>query len=270
MRIFTKWFRAPFCASGLLLLACLVLNAQDNIGQLRGRVIAGRGSAPVAGAVVTATRLSTIAAPILVAPTNPINDPGRPPTPAPMNPSDDRLPELFEAIADASGRFEFTALIPGNYRICARSVESGFLDPCAWHSGPPLLLPVAAGQQIVGHEITMLSGREFELIVADSTGVLEQNQSRGTGVDLVVGVWGPGGQFQPALLKLKLSTSRTYSVTVPFDTPLRLNITGRRLVMEDESGKRITATDTPQAVIEPTSALQSARQFRFVVKSLEP
>lgn len=237
---------------------------------IRGRVVGGKGAAPVAGAVVRLTRVSDLPTPSLGV-VNAIADPGARPLlrSMPMG-SAGLLPLELVAESDRSGAFSFAGLAPGQYTICATSSELGALDSCLWEAGPPVPIALGDAQRMNDLTVKLPDGREYEVLITDNARILDSNESRSAGADLVVGIWSANGKFQPARLKQTSSTGRTYSVVVPFERPVRLDVHARRLVVEDEDGKTIFPGDEARVVTEPASAIESPRQFRFVVKALEP
>jgi len=256
---------------GCLLASALPAYSQARTARLSGRVVSINGRGGVGDATVSAVRVGDSLTPSVASSFNTVLHPGfspQPPTGSPL--SENHVPEFFETKVDPNGRFSFTNLREGSYVLCATSPTIGLLDPCRWQAAQPTPLTIAAGQQVANYEVEMLTGREFEVLVADVGGILERPESLAQGAEIVVGVWGGVGQFQPANLKQKSTTGRTYSVVVPFEKPVRLDVRARRLILEDEYGKEIAPNDGVRVVTEPASDLISPRQFRYTVKSLQP
>jgi hypothetical protein len=145
------------------------------------------------------------------------------------------------------------------------------MDPCIWEPLVRGTVSVANGQNVSGANLIMLKGVEYEIAVADSTKVLQRAQeTKSSGAGLIVGVLGPNGLFRPARIKARSETSRTYSVTVPFERPVRLMVKGRRLVLEDNTGQRVALNDPLKVYTEPESTNPTARQFTYTIRGLEP
>jgi carboxypeptidase family protein len=144
------------------------------------------------------------------------------------------------AVTDASGAdggFVLSGLAAGEYRICAQSPDGKYLDPCWW--SPPLTMPATAirsGETRSGIRLTLKSAATLKIRVDDPLGLLLGANS---GRDVFAGVITDAGVFRNAVVKARDSRERTLEVPIPFDTPVRLLITGVRVTLTDGGGKAV-------------------------------
>jgi len=87
---------------------------------------------------------------------------------------------------------------------------------------------------------------------------------------LVVGVWGPNGMFQPGRVTASDALGRTHSVVVPLDTDVKLSVSGRKLLIENDAGSRVRESDEGIPVRIEASKVNEPQNFRFVIRSLIP
>src|ERR1700753_44472 len=51
----------------------------------------------------------------------------------------DSGPRSFSMVVNAVGRYSFSGLPPGSYKICPSAIGAGLLDPCLWSPRHPLI-----------------------------------------------------------------------------------------------------------------------------------
>jgi hypothetical protein len=134
----------------------------------------------------------------------------------------------------------------------------------------PEVVKLTAGQSIKTADRSIARGRRVEIEVNDPGGHLDRNEVKDSGVHLMVGVWGANRTFHPASIASKGRQGRTYSVVIPFDKPVRLEVTGRKLDVEDDKGRLKQADDGPEALTEARSADRGAKKVRVQVRGVKP
>jgi hypothetical protein len=146
-------------------------------------------------------------------------------------------PVAVTAASGADGGFVLAGLAAGEYRICAQSPDGRYLDPCWW--SPPLTMPtttVRSGDAVSGIRVTLKSAATLQIRVDDPSGLLLGANS---GRDVFAGVITGGGVFRNAVVKARDSRERTLEVPIPFDTPVRILVTGVRVKLTDGGGKAV-------------------------------
>lgn len=172
-------------------------------------------------------------------------------------------------MANASGAFTVTGLPAGSYRVCVQASAEDFLNPCQ-SSDEPATVEVSAGQRVSGLELRLRRGKRIDVRIDDPQGALAAGENPTVNAQVVVGVFGPNGIFQPARVTSSDASGRTHSVVVPLDTDLKLSVSGRKLVIDDEAGTRVRESDEGIALRIEASKVNEARNFRFIIRSLAP
>jgi hypothetical protein len=175
----------------------------------------------------------------------------------------------IDATSNASGAFTMTGVPAGSYRMCVQAAAGDFLNPC--QSGDePATVDVSAGQRVNGVEIRLRRGKRIDIRIDDPQGTLAASENPTVNAQVLVGVWGPNGLFQPASVMSSDVSGRTHSLVVPLDTDLKLTVSGRKLVIDDEAGTRVGESDEGIPVRIEASRVDEPRSFRFVIRSLTP
>lgn len=169
----------------------------------------------------------------------------------------------------ADGSFALTGLAPGDYQVCVQSLTLDIVNPCLWFSGTtlPVTAKVGVGAKVQGITVQAKLGTKVEVRIDDDTKSLRNNEKNGSGVHLLLGVWTSNGLYYPAAAFSEDATGRNHSVIVPLGTPVKLGVSGRKLKMEDESGKPMKSDDPP--IPFTVNAGENPKKFKFKIKSLE-
>ena len=176
---------------------------------------------------------------------------------------------LAQAYADASGAYTLTGLRAGEYLLCPDAIGSDLINPCSW-AMPTETVRVAAGQTVTGVDRAIARGRLIEVEVDDPGELLDQNEVAGRGVHLLAGVWGPDKRFHTARITKSDKKSRTYAVAVPFDTPVSLDVRGRKLDLEDDKGRAKKEDDAPVALTAARTSSRASVKVVVKVKGVKP
>jgi hypothetical protein len=181
-----------------------MLFAQSTGARISGTVLSETGT-PIAGAVVTALRS--------------VPRPGTAGT----------------ATADASGRFEITALSAGAYTLCAQVARGDYVDACLW-STSPARVTVSRFQFSGGNDLRLAKGSRLRVRINDASQQLKAPATGGKPHHVLLGAWTPAKTFIP-LGKVREDVSGIdYQLTIPFGTPVQLSVTSNVLELKDERG----------------------------------
>ena len=236
------WLVAAFLALG----AAMSGVAQERPASIEGRIVFEDDGKPLAGATVTAIHYN------------------------------DRFKNLGPyvagvATADAKGAYKLTGLPAGQYVLCAEASSAAvdLVKPCEWGlAGEALRL--LSGVTPTGIDRAIPRGRLVEVDVDDAGGHLDREEKTGTGVHLLVGIWGPNRMFHTARVSKTDKKSRTYAVVMPFGTPVSMDVRGRKLDLEDDKGRAKKEDDALEVLTETRSASRSARKVVVTVKGVKP
>ena len=174
-----------------------------------------------------------------------------------------------KAFADDTGAYVLANLRAGQYLLCPEMMGSDLVNPCRW-AMPTEGVTLSFGQTLTGVDRGIERGRIIEVDVDDPGEHLDKRQVRGGGVHLLVGVWGPDRVFHASQVSKKTKKDRTYSVVIPFDTPVGLDVRGRKLDLDDDKGKAKKDTDPPEMLTEARSASRAAKKVMIKVKGVKP
>jgi hypothetical protein len=238
--------RQPAATFGLAtMLFSFGLFAQEprSTATIRGRIVLQENGSVLPGASMTAYYL----------------DPDKP----------DQPQAVARAFTDSTGVYVLTALKAGQYLLCPEMIGSDLVNPCRWGM-PAERVTVRAGETLEGVDRGIERGRIIEVDVSDPSGHLDQKEVRRGGVHLLVGAWGPDRVFRRAQVTKKTNKDRTYSLVIPFDTPVGLDVKGRRLDLDDDKGKAKKDTDAPEMLTETKNASRAAKKVVVKVKGVKP
>jgi hypothetical protein len=215
-----KSFRSgasEWAAMTLIILAAGHLHAQQGLpGEIDGFIL-DESNQPVAGAVVTFTRM--FAADTL--------------TPLPAN----------GVVSQPDGSFFFAGLPAGAYRICAQLNGGSLLNPCEWSSEPPLVA-ITAGQVLPGVKIALQQGVQVNVRVDDPNQVLPRPGKANKGNEVIVGIWTKSG-FHDVPRVFQDSAGQNHLLVVPSSVALRLKVYNHSLPVRASDGLEVPATLAP-------------------------
>jgi hypothetical protein len=169
------------------------------------------------------------------------------------------------------GAFSFTNLAPGRYLVCGSLAGSDLLANCEWNPSPPLSVVAS----VTGLAITIPQGQLVRFRISDPGKHINDNNGKGNGASLLVGVWSSRGFHSARQVDAK-PNSREFVIAVPYDKPVRLGVHGRRYDVEDNGGRKVPEN---LADIEVTSAKPAnskgqgrglERAFDYRIKGIRP
>jgi hypothetical protein len=150
------------------------------------------------------------------------------------------------AKANANGSFTIGNLLPGKYHICAEVGSAGYLDPCAWEP-VPIVVQIAAGQSLSGYQLVARKGVPLQVRINDPVGLLTSTvplSAGSTTPSLLIGIFTPRGLFQPLATTGVDAAGFNKQITIPSNAPVRLNISGQGLSIQNASGASLNTTGT--------------------------
>jgi hypothetical protein len=246
--------REPRLARLLLGLAALALPwhalAQQGTGKINGIVQAQDGT-PVPGATVIYGRLA----------------PARARAAAAM------LPPMMNIPSAQDGSFSIQNLGAATYLLCVQAPGGVYLDPCHWSSSPPTLV-VGAGQTVSGAVLRVSKGNRLPITISDPQQALATNtngtKTNGTTrvAPLMIGVMAVSGAIIRAELTATTSVGRTYTVTVPFDSPTGVYVASGGFQLVDSGANSVASGGQVIQVTVPSSG--TAPSLSFTVTGLGP
>jgi hypothetical protein len=129
------------------------------------------------------------------------------------------LPPVMNVVTAQDGSFAIQSLPAGTYLLCVQTSGGVYLDPCHWSASPPTFA-VGAGQTVAGAVLRLGKGTRLPIAISDPQQSLTANASGTKRVaPPMVGAMAVSGAFMPAELTASTSVGRTYTVTLPFDSP---------------------------------------------------
>ena len=132
----------------------------------------------------------------------------------------------------------------GAYAICGRLPGSLLVDSCSWSDNPSTVF-VAAGAT-ASSDILLKRGTRVVVQVNDASGLLKAEAFPGHNLRLVVGT--AGGQRVPMAISQTGDVVRQFSLVVPVETDLKLQVRSETIQAADSSGNKIDMKD-PKAFI---------------------
>ncbi len=84
---------------------------------------------------------------------------------------------------------------------------------------------------------------------------------------VLVGVWDGHGGFHPALEVQKTSSGITFQASIPYDTPLRLQVQSKHVVLQDSNQQLLPASGS-SAIFSSDSSKSPAQQPVFAYTAI--
>jgi len=169
------------------------------------------------------------------------------------------------AASDEAGAVKVAGLPPGQYQACIFARQLGVLDPCIW-SGVATF-SVVAGQKTAFPAVRLTKGGLLQVRFLDPAGLLPKSEPLMNPAMIVGVVPSTRGFIGMKGGQRSVPGGREYTMTVPFDTPLKLRLFSRSLRLTDESGR---AVDNPGASIPFSVPSGQAKIFTFTVAAVAP
>ncbi len=169
-----------------------------------------------------------------------------------------RTPQVLGV--SSTGAFGASAVPSGHYKLCA-SPPDGYLDTCLWTG--PVDVVLAPGSSSTAGNLRLRRGAVVHIRLDDPQSLLPSVETSSVEWGVVAGVMTPAGAFRPAKLISRDATGRDLVLTVPFDIPLKLWISPRRVSVRAPNGAallRAGSFTTFQA-----SPLSGTIKFQFQV-----
>lgn len=169
------------------------------------------------------------------------------------------------AVSDATGAVKVAGLPPGEYQACIFAGQLGVLDPCIW-SGVARF-SVAAGQRTAFPSVRLTNGGFLQVRFLDPAGLLPRSEPL-MNPATIVGVDSPTRGFVGMKGGEKsVPGGKEYTMTAPFETPLKLWLFSRTLRFSDESGAPV---DNRGASIPFSIPNGQTKTFTFTVAGVAP
>jgi hypothetical protein len=231
----------------VIVTAALLINVSI-MGQSTGQI---PGS--VSGTVVDDSGKPVVGARIFISQALPAS------APRPAAPPVITGPHVITTMTDYRGMFMTGHLLAGDYIACAQAPAQAVLDPCHWAASAPEFT-VTAGSTTAGVKITMAKGAIVPIHLNDPQQLLA-SVSAAAEPDVMFHIVTAKGHHYPAIIVAQSATSRDHAVTVPFGTPLTLQVFSQHLVIGDETGQPAAAAGKNISV----AAGSAAESFTFTV-----
>jgi len=223
--------------------ASTALDAQAGTGGLSG-IVETQGGSPVGGAIVTYGRLA--------------------PTRGKTTPS--ILSPAMNTTTDPKGRFAIQNLDTGTYLLCVEATGTAYLNPCHWSASPPMY-EVTSGVAISGAVIKVTIGSLLPIAVNDPQQLIAA-QAVGKAAPPLIGAIGLSGVFIPAKLAASTNAGKSYTVTLPFDAPIGIFVSGGGFQLTDASSKAVPNGGQIVQVTIPSTG--SAPNLGFTIVGASP
>jgi hypothetical protein len=181
-------------------------------------------------------------------------------TPRPAAPPVITGPHVITTMTDYQGNFVTGHLPAGNYVACAQYANQGLLDPCHWAASAPTFT-ITAGQTTSGVKITMARGSIVTVHVNDPQQLLSAT-ANAVESDLRFQFVTAKGHRYDAVITAHTKTSRDHTVTLPFGTPVTLQVINPHLIVHDETG---TSTSTFGRSLQVPVTAAAAAAFTYTV-----
>ncbi len=201
-------------SSTILLTACAL--AQAPFGAMQGSVTAEDG-APVAGAVVSYSRITRLVGPA-----------------AQARPAPGEAVVHSSISSDTNGAFAVSNLPAGDYALCAEVPSAPYLNPCKWSSSPKATIAAGAVDRPA---LVLKRGVFLKVRVNDPRGLLppvKNDPSRAP--NLILGVVFGSGAFLAAAITRADQSGRDYQMSIPAGVPLKLWVFSRHVTLTDAMG----------------------------------
>ena len=178
-------------------------------------------------------------------------------------------PASQTATTGSDGAFQVQHLPAGAYSLCVQVPGDTYLDLCQWSPASAAKVTLAAGQTSSGNALKIDKGSVLQVHIDDPGHLLAQKTSRGRDPQILIGVWGASSLFFPVHATSKDTAGANFQVTVPRDTPLKLNVASKDLKLSNASGAAIAATGDQQPFQHATGDA-NPKSFRYTITGVIP
>jgi hypothetical protein len=179
------------------------------------------------------------------------------------------LPPASQTATTApDGSFQIGNLPAGAYSLCVQVPGGAYLDPCQW-SRTASKLTLSNGQKSAGNALKLDTGSALQVRFNDPGKLLAKKTKDGRDPHLTVGIGAANGRFYPLHVGSKDSAGTTFQLTVPRDTPLKLQVASRDLKIADASSAAISATGDRQTV-QHNSNDPNPKSFQYTITGARP
>jgi hypothetical protein len=163
------------------------------------------------------------------------------------------LPPSSTATTAKDGSFALTNLPAATYVLCVQVVNTAYLDPCHWSNSAPTY-KLSAGQTISNAAIKLTLGHSLQIRVNDPQQQLK-NEGKTPGSYVHIGAWAPSGALHMAALVASDAAGRTYSVSIPFDTPVNLSVLSGGFQLADANGVALPSIGSGTSVTASSTGI---------------
>jgi hypothetical protein len=172
-------------------------------------------------------------------------------------------PFQANTLTGADGSFSFTGVPVGAFTICVQVPGSAYLNPCTWSSTAPTVT-LTAGRGASTGRIRLDEGQLLKVKLNDANRVLQADEGRVPGAQVLIGIWTPTGLFIPMRVRTKGATSRNLEIPIPIGRPLQLSVTSGYFDLTDENNAKLDATGGVSLPVQ-ASATAALRVYTFNV-----
>ena len=131
--------------------------------------------------------------------------------------------------------FNRKSQITNLYRLCAQAPVGVWLNPCEWGLQPPSV-SLSGAQPTASVTMVMKKGAAVAIRVDDPGNFLAQNEGKGPGAHLFLGVGNDALSFRPASLLSRDASGRTHQIVIPFNSLVKLVVRSSFFHLSDGAG----------------------------------
>ncbi len=167
---------------------------------------------------------------------------------------------------DVSGRYRFSGIPSGIFRICAVVPGSDYLSPCVSMNQPQNVVTIGPGANVTAPPLRLVKGIRILVRVQDATGVLAAAAREPLADRPILSLRVEPPNYPPILMTARDSTptGRTFEALVPDAPNAKLHIFARKLELAVEgqvlSGRGTTREITPRPGNAPSMDLRINRR----------
>ena len=162
--------------------------------------------------------------------------------------------QIITTMTDHTGAFVSGHLPAGDYVACAQYAAQGLLDPCHWAAAAPQFT-VTSGKTTGSVKITMARGAVIPIHINDPHQLLSTPKGA-VASDLRIHVVTVKGHHYEAPIVASNKNGRDHQVTVPFGTPIQVQVISPHLAVNDDTGKPTTTAGKNVNVANGSNAAQ--------------
>jgi hypothetical protein len=166
---------------------------------------------------------------------------------------------VHQLSSGSDGGFLIQSLKAGVYLVCVSAGRQPYLDPCHW-SSTPVTFTVVDGQAITKAVISLAKGRQYQIRVNDPLQNFSQ-ESKSQGAYLTLAIRSFSGAVHTAVVASSDSSGRSYTVTIPPDTPVNLSILPGTFQLSDSTGLAVASAGGQYQITAPSSGASSGLTF---------